>query len=264
MFVGDRWKWSVVMILGMGGCVSETGPSEAGLNGSFGGRLLESMDFVGFSVVESGGVLSGLAWSSIVPGLARATPLTGSRSGTSVTLTIPNASGLGPWVFNGTWADDSLRGEFAQAQAVGFGFLVRLGRIDTIPSGNASISVSGSEQHAGLQGSALFGYDSADHPVVITKTAPPFAATTQFTWNGKARPGRGAYLALGNAVSSITLTRDPDSNPINYSVTGGTVFVDYSNRFTLVGRVELTARSPSGQVVTLAGSYSAGCQFGYC
>ncbi len=64
---------------------------------------------------------------------------------------------------------------------------------------------------------------------------------------------------------TVFFVRDQNSgNPIVYTVTGGTLRIEHSNRFTLAGRIDLTARSPSGGVVTVSGTYSAGCVFGYC
>ena len=49
----------------LAGCGAETGPAPVGLNGSFGGRMFGVSDFFGLSLRESGGVVTGSAWSGI-------------------------------------------------------------------------------------------------------------------------------------------------------------------------------------------------------
>ncbi len=248
----------------LAGCGAETGPAPAGLNGSFGGRMFGVTDFFGLSLRESGGVITGSAWSSISATLDRSARVTGSLAGKTVALRLKGPAGQPDWFFNGTWDADSLRGEVAIV--VGRGFNVDLGRVDTIPSGNATIAVRGAET-SDAAGRELFGYDQNDNyaPVLAIETGPPFAALVSFKWPGRVRPGVGDVPLGESSRPAVFFLRDQNSgNPISYTVTGGTLRIEHANRFTLAGRIELTARSPSGGVVTVTGTYSAGCVFGYC
>lgn len=263
MSIGRRVAVAALVIM-LAGCGTETGPVAAGLNGSFGGRMFGVEDFLGLSLRESGGVVTGSAWSGIAPTLDHGARVTGSLAGNVVTLRLEGPAGQPDWFFNGTWEADSLRGEVALV--VGRGFDVALGRIDTIPTGTAAIAVRGAET-GDATGRALFGYEATDGyaPALVIETDAPFAAVVNLKWPGRVRPGVGDAPLGASSRPTVQFVRDPNSaNPITYTVTGGTLRIEHSNRFTLSGRVELTARSPSGGVVTVTGTYSAGCVFGFC
>ncbi len=163
----------------LAGCGAETGPAPAGLHGSFGGRMFGLPDFFGLSLLESGGVVTGSAWSGISRTLDRSARVTGSLAGKSVALRLEGPAGQPDWFFNGTWDTDSLRGEVALV--VGRGFNVELGRVDTIPTGTATIAVRGAET-SDVAGRALFGYEqNGDYaPALAIETGPPFAALLYF------------------------------------------------------------------------------------
>ena len=96
-------------------------------------------------------------------------------------------------------------------------------------------------------------------------TGAPFPANLIFHWNRRSRPGTGAYPLGGSGQPTVSLVKDPTgASPIGYSVTGGTLRIDHSNRFTLVGRIEMTVRSSTGVILTMAGTFGAGCVSGIC
>lgn len=209
------------VVLLTAGCGQETGPASAGLNGNFGGRLLGlNPDFAGMSLTESGGLISGSAWSGIAPALDRGARVTGSLAGNRVTLRLVGPVGQPEWFFNGTWASDTLRGELALV--VGAGFPVELVRIDTIPSGNGTIVVRGAETGDG-SGKALFGYDQQGMPLLGIETSAPFTAQLIVSWPGRDRPkvGQASLGAPGSPV--VTLIRDGETF---YAASSGLVRIE--------------------------------------
>lgn len=260
MSVSSAWTAGLVgfAVLGVG-CGQETGPGSAGLNDSFGGRLLASSTaFVGMSLTESGGIITGSAWSGIAAALDRGARVTGSLAGDTVTLRLVGPVDQPDWFFNGTWTADTLRGELAFV--IGAGFQVELGRIDTIPSGNGTVAVRGAETGDG-SGKSLFGYDQQGMPLLGIETGAPLRATLIVSWPGQARPKVGETFLGASGGPVVSFIRDSETS---YTVSSGVVRIDHSNRFTLIGRVDVTAKNPAGGTVTVSSSFSAGCEFGYC
>lgn len=237
-------------------CGGEAGPAPAALDGNYGGRVLGVQAFLGLALRRSGSAVTGSAWSLFLPSPNHVASVSGTISNDSLALRM-QVAGQPDWLFNGVWAADSLSGEIALDPRGGF--LVTLTRVDTIPSNSATIAVRGAES-SDASGLASFGYVSDATPVLLFEIAAPFPATFYFQFPGSARPATGVYSLGGNSPVSLSIVRDP-SAPVTapYAVTSGTLRIERANRFTLMGRLDATARGPGGAIISLTGTYSAGC-----
>jgi len=259
---GSLFRAALVLVAGLlAACGADTGPAPSTLDGNFGGRFVGTSTFLGLTLRQTGGTVAGVAWSPILASSDHLARVTGTIANDSVSLRM-QAANQADWLFDGTWKAGSLAGEMGRG--LGGGLRVVLGRVDTIPTNSVAVTVRGAES-ANATGLAYFYYNPTSGPWLVVETTAPFPAGIYFQWSGRGRPANGAYDLAKADVVSPSFNRDPDTpNFVVYTITGGTLHIDRSNRFTLLGRLDLTARAPSGAVITVTGTYSAGCLAGIC
>jgi hypothetical protein len=212
------------------------------------------------SLEEAGGMITGSAWQADLRPIHLA--VTGSRTGNTVSLRLFDDQV--DLALEGTYTGDTLDLSTVPG-APGLGFAAVLPRLDTIPTGRAMISARGATT-ADATGYAFFIYGFANlDPMLIIDVDPPFASRIFIQWSLRDRPIVGSHSVTSADIVRAELIVDPErSDQTNNPFVGGTIRLDHSNRITLAGQLDLQARLPSGQTVSVTGTFSAGCVDQYC
>jgi len=255
---------SAVAVLLLAACQS-TGPSQR-LVGNFAAPLRDRTSYLAFQIYEDDGHLSGRGWSSYTSTLLAGVTLSGSRSDTSVVLSIHPRPPLGltDWRFEGSLVRDTLKGIFSlpgtDAQ------LVELPRVRTIPLGDYSVVVTGPGIDS-TRGYSTFNYGGGSFRLVQLFFVPD-RSVLLVSWGRRDLPvpGRYAVSADGGAAPSmqIVYASAAGAPEATYQVRSGTITIEESDRYVVTGRFQITAAGPEGQLITLTGVFNSGCTGNAC
>lgn len=242
------------------GCDS-TGPGAAGsLTGSFGTPIQDRAGYFALNLEQHGSRVSGRAWSTFSPTLLGGATVSGSFEPPTVSLVIHPRLGLSDWTFEGTLVGDTLKGSFGLAGS--FEEVVELPRVDTIPLGEYSMSVSGAVRDSAI-GSAWFTYAGGSY--LLQQRFDIFSlsgSAMQVFWRRRDLPPRGTYQlssTLGPAPTAQFSFREPGGQDVPYTLQNGSITIALSTRYALAGSYSFTATSAAGAVVNVKGKFSSGC-----
>jgi hypothetical protein len=254
-----RGARAVVLGFLLAACGS-TEPAGVALRGSFGTPIQDRTGYLAFSIQGPGDALTGRAWSSYSSSLLGGATLTGSYDPPEVHLLIHPLLNPTTWRFDGTLEGDTLKGRF--------GFFgqtieaVELPRVDTIPLGEYSMSVTGAVHDAGA-GSAWFTYSVGAFQLVQSFQIDAAATVVmQVFWRQRHLPSRGTYQLSeeGGAAPTVVFLYGPPLGELErYTIQGGSLTLGLSSRYALAGSYLLSAKSPAGAAITVTGKFSAGC-----
>ena len=249
--------WGLLLLAACG----TTEPDAAGLlRGSFGTPIQNRSGYLGLSLHRSGQGLSGWAWSTFSPSLLGGATVTGSYDPPTVHHALHPRLTLTEWQFDGILVGDTLKGQF------GFGGnvleSVELPRVDTIPLGEYSMSITGSVHDTAI-GSAWFTYSGTTFQLTQSFQIQSVAVGIMtVAWKRRDLPGPGTYALSaegGPGPSVIFLYGPPEDQPLRYSLQSGTITISVSSRYALAGSYTLSATSPAGAPITAKGKFSSGC-----
>ena len=250
----------------LAGCSDSMDPGPARLDGNFEGRVLTNGAgedwYLGLTLRESVGIISGSGFVSVYPGFA--STVTGTREGAEVNLEIrPVGSGL-MYPFMGTLHGDTLIGVIYPGASTPFP--MEFIRVDTVASGEHSSQWTGSLART-VTGSSVFGYNFELNRLnlALTSTGNGIRTDLLFQWEGRDLPGRGTYDVSGTTLPHAFVTEISEEGAVlrNFAVQNGTIQLDVARRWALIGRFSLTA-THQNQSVQITGSFSAGCASGIC
>jgi len=247
------------------GCNS-TGPAvHVGLNGNFGSTT--NYGWVGVTLRESGGIVSGTGWSSLTDKLQRGATVAGTYQAPVVQFDVAARGGGETWHFSGTFERDTLRGDFGLLSTPGFP--IELTRIDTVPSGEYTLHLTGAitADFVGTPGFASIPLTNT-FAIVLEPPGPPLYQVN-FHWNGRDRPPAGVYpLSFGpnaNPRGRVFRYDGSDPNSIELPAQRGTLWLDVSTRWAMIGRFDFTLTDPANNgTVTARANFSAGCVGSTC
>lgn len=238
-----------------------TGPITQGLTGSYAASFNAQAEVLTVHLRADGGAISGFGWSTISEAALSGMSITGTYSGSVVQFDLLPSQGLGPWHFVGELRSDTLRGDFALVP--GAGFQVALPRVDTVPTGQTSLDVSGA-LNLTLSGGAVFGYEGSGSQIALAiRSTGTTYYWTRIVWTRSTVPPPGTY-SIGNQggidPTGSFVRYAPAMDPRALPITNGTIVVEASDRFALIGRLDLSILDPATSLPSIVrGSFSAGC-----
>ena len=240
--------------------------ASSGLSGNNAGFFHSHHEILAIHLQAANGQLSGTGWSTITDTALNGGSITGTYAGQDVHFDMHPLSGTGDWHFNGVFASDTLKGDFAIV--AGFGFAVELSRVDTVPTGRASTEIAGALSLTAT-GRALFDYEQPGFRVALVLVAagsPTYV--TRVVWERSSPPVPGSYTLSpeGGTAPTATFVRFPAGlDPRSLTFMSGTLVVDVSNRYAILGHTDLLVTDPlTGMQSTVHVSFSAGCLSSYC
>ena len=255
------WLWIVLVT----SCSDGTAPPPVGVSGNFEGRLLENPSewYLGFSLNESGGVITGTGFVTVYP--AYAAVVHGTYHEPEVELTIqPTGTGL-TYTFVGALRGDTLSGHLHPGGPLPLAF--EFIRTDTVAHGHHETELEGAIVRSET-GTSFFAYmEQGWVALMLEPTAGTPRTTIRFEWKGHHYPDRGTFELSGNAeIFPRVFVAEMGGGGIvrHLPVRSGSITIDVSRRFALLGRYELVASDPAGNDVRLHGHFSAGCYSPYC
>jgi len=267
--LADRLHWLGVAAVAFG-CNSTEPRPPLGLNGSFGST--REQDWVGVTLHESGGVLSGTGWSSSGR-LNEGGIISGTFQEPDVRFDlVPRKSG-DTWHFNGTFERDTLRGNLGQGSILGS--LIEFARVDAAPSGEYTLHLSGAIS-GDFVGTPTFFWTRLTLPtrgleLVLESGGPnpgdPPLYDVSFFWAQSNRPPAGVYSLsfTPGASPEAAVSRYDAGSFVTLPAQHGVLTLEASTRWALIGHFTITATDPvTGGVVTASGHFSAGCTGDNC
>ncbi len=245
---------------------NSTGPHRAVPLGSYGGPLADRTSYLGLTLVEREGRFSGVAWSSFSASMIAGGRVSGLRDGNRLLLAIQPRSpfGLVNWGFEGVLERDTLKGviTFAGTEAQ----RVELPRVPAIPRGSYSLRLQGA-LNQNLEGAAVFNYGGGSFRLIQVFTVLDRSSMVVF-WQQRERPLPGSYPASaeGGPAPSVRLVLSPSlvEPGVTWTVTGGRIVIEESERYFLAGQFSLTATGPEGLTLTATARFHAGCTGNAC
>ncbi len=250
----------LILLLGALACGgSSTEPAQpTGLNGSF-GLTSATPYWIGVTLHESGGVITGTGWASQTNALRHGATVTGTYNAPAVSLDlVPRVPGT-TLHLTGTFVNDTLR-------VIG---PRELARIKTAPTGVASIHLTG-DVTADISPPAEFRTDlrSKDFVIRLEVTEPLDAHWgVFFDWIQIDLPRAGTYV-LTDPLSptsdelpgSALYNLDEPAEFGAYRLRSGTVTLEIAERWTMAGHFELIVTNPhTGKPVNVTGTFNTGC-----
>ncbi|MEO8452031.1 MAG: hypothetical protein ABI647_19735 [Gemmatimonadota bacterium] len=252
------------LFLALGGCGrGTTAPSPQNPSGNYAGVFDGGTVTLAIHLTANGGVLSGGGWSTILPSLMTGGTISGTYADRELHFDLRPPPPALSWHFDGVVESDTLRGDFALAP--GQGFLVELPRVDTVPTGLATVTLSGGVDLSAA-GAAIFAYPPPSFEaalVVDAPGAPSFQVRVVWGRSGPLAVGTYPLHSGGGATPTVAFIRSaPGSDAVTLPLTSGTLVVEASNRFAMIGRLDLVvADSQIAQPIAVHAVFSAGCTF---
>jgi hypothetical protein len=199
--------------------------------------------------------LTGEGWLSGISYPAIPFRVAGTYDVLNVDLTLNHTDGSPFATLTGTVSQSRMSGEWTRE---GTSLPLELARVDTNATATYQATLGGAfaETH---QGSAGFTFQRAINRTGLVlgwfETSDPLFVVS---WAG-APKGPGAYNLAPTA--SMGASVHPTGEPgYRYTVIGGTLNIDVSTEYAMIGRVSVQATEDVGtRVVTLQGQFSAGC-----
>lgn len=230
----------------------------AGLNGNFG--ITNSTGFwLGLTLHESGGVVTGTGWSGDLMRLRQGITVTGTWQPPQVHLNLLQRQNGVTGRFDGTFERDTLRGIYELEPAMKP--FLELTRVDTVPTGHYELHLTG-DITGDFTGEGVFIHFPSQHVVGLSLDTNPFLWRFGISWENIARPPVGAY-----PLSSAANARPRAAFGIegfgfqHFPFVAGTFTLDVSTRWAMIGHFEFTATNPAtGGIVTARGTFNTGCQ----
>lgn len=241
-----------------GGKSTEPQPP-AGLTGNF--AITGSTGFwLGVTLRESGGIVTGTGWSGNLNRLRQGMTITGTYQPPGVQLDLVPRKGGPTGHFNGAFDRDTLRGIY-ELDPFSKPY-IELTRIDTVPTGEYVLHLTGALS-GDFVGDPTFTTISAANAFALElESAGPPQYRVVFFWESANRPPARVYsLSFGPGAAPLAGVYRYDA-PVFVQLLplAGTLTLEVSTRWALIGRFDLTVTDPTtGGTVTARGSFSAGC-----
>lgn len=205
--------------------------------------------------------VSGSGWLGGLDNPLTLLSVQGHVNGPDVTLTITAQDGDPSGTLVGTLTGSGIQGTYTMAPG-STPVSITLRRVDTAATGRYTSSLTGA---ASEQPSAAAGFGVVPNSFVIILAYPGrnFPLLTLSRLGTRPHAGTYPFGGASGFVGTVVPAYAPDQR--FYSVTSGSVNIDVSTPFDLIGRVTLQAKdSTTGATLNMTASFSAGCSTEVC